>query len=216
MDSLTTESSAEDHVRHLTVAEAAEVLHLSVPTIKRYIYHGRLQSTKLPGGQHRIAETEIRRLLEAQPKDAAGEGPERGEEGAVSPAERIAVLERWVTELDSDVERLTAALEVVSRYCAQKCDSATDAAAPALSRPHHVAVLGAGCKRCRVLYELVTRAVEASGRTDVLVEHITDLDAIIAYGPVVTPALVVGGEVVLSGRLPNEGALRDLLARHLG
>jgi excisionase family DNA binding protein len=60
---------------YLTVSEAADVLQLSVPTIKRYIYEGKLKSTKLPGGQHRIARSEtaswrptpVRRPLTATP-----------------------------------------------------------------------------------------------------------------------------------------------------
>ncbi len=36
-----------------------------------------------------------------------------------------------------------------------------------------------------------------------------------AGAPVVTPALVIDGTVVLSGRVPTETALEDMLARHL-
>ena len=101
-------------MHYLTIAEAAEALHLSVPTIKRYIYEGKLRSTKLPGGQHRIPQSEIDRIL--SPDAASGAHVE--ETAPPSLAERVAVLERWVTDLEMEVERLTAALEVVSRYCA--------------------------------------------------------------------------------------------------
>ncbi|MBI2301938.1 MAG: helix-turn-helix domain-containing protein, partial [Armatimonadetes bacterium] len=85
-------------MRYLTVGEAAAELRLSVPTIKRYLYEGKLQSTKLPGGQHRIPETEIQRVL--NPEDTA--------EPPVDPVDRLGVLETWATELQTEVEWLHA------------------------------------------------------------------------------------------------------------
>ncbi len=199
-------------MRHLTINEAAEALHLSVPTIKRYIYEGKLTSTKLPGGQHRIAESELARLL--SPDGAGPSAPAAGNADV-----RIAVLERWVAELEAEVERLAATLEVVSRYCGRKREGAALAAASpeaADAVPRGVLILGPGCRKCRALYEAATRAVQSLGRADVTVDSITDLDDIAAYGPVLTPAVVIGEEVVMSGRVPNEKALTDLLRRHLG
>lgn len=193
-------------MRYRSVIEAAEALHLSVPTIKRYIYDGKLHSTKLPGGQHRIAESEIQRLL----TDSAG-GQSAEEDG--SPQERIEVLERWVAELEAEIERLNAALQVVSHYCASHVgDGGPDLTAAPL---RHVAVLGPGCRRCDALYELTTRVLRATGRPDVIVERVHSLEDIAAYGPVVTPALVIDNKIVLSARVPTEAALKALLAKHL-
>ena len=146
-------------MRHLTVSEAADALQLSVPTIKRYIYDGKLKSTKLPGGQHRIAESEIERLLspdasepEAGPADGAAEA---------TPEERLAVLERWATELEADVERLSGALAVLSRYCSRVAEAEPEEHETRGPLPQHeVLVLGPGCKRCVTLYELTARLVE--------------------------------------------------------
>ena len=201
-------------MRHLTIHEAAEALQLSVPTIKRYIYDGKLRSTKLPGGQHRIPESEIERLLALQaPEDG---GCQANPDGTADTEQRVLVLERWVTELESEVERLTASLEVVSRYCSRKCD-VEDAAAPPSPEPqsHRLAVLGPGCRRCNALSQLAAKALKAMGRADVVVERVSDLDSIAAYGPVLTPALMVNDTIVLNGRLPSEAALRDLLGQHL-
>ena len=49
--------------RLLPPREAARVLGISYPTLKQWIYHKKIQSTKTPGGHHRIPETEIDRLL---------------------------------------------------------------------------------------------------------------------------------------------------------
>ena len=45
---------------------------------------------------------------------------------------------------------------------------------------------------------------------------VSDPDEILTYGPILTPALVVDGLLVLSGRVPTESALRELLGKHLG
>ena len=48
----------------LTTKEVAELLKVSVQTIKNYIYQGKLKTFKTPGGHHRILESELLRQLE--------------------------------------------------------------------------------------------------------------------------------------------------------
>ncbi len=78
-----------------------------------------------------------------------------------------------------------------------------------------VRVLGPGCRRCETLYERVSRVVEETGRADITAEHVTDPDEILTYGPILTPALVIDDLLVLSGRVPTESAVRELLSKHL-
>jgi molybdopterin-binding protein len=47
----------------LAPREAANVLGISYPTLKQWIYHGKIKSVKTPGGHHRVAESEIDRLF---------------------------------------------------------------------------------------------------------------------------------------------------------
>jgi len=42
--------------------DAAKVIGISYPTIKQWIYEGKIQSVKTPGGHHRIPPHEIERL----------------------------------------------------------------------------------------------------------------------------------------------------------
>ena len=65
-----------------------------------------------------------------------------------------------------------------------------------------VKVLGPGCRNCLRLEERVRRA--AGERDDVVVEKITDVAAMLSYGVMATPALVVNRAVVSAGRLPSE------------
>lgn len=43
--------------------EAANILGISYPTLKQWIYHGKLKTAKTPGGHHRVPESEIDRLI---------------------------------------------------------------------------------------------------------------------------------------------------------
>jgi molybdopterin-binding protein len=43
--------------------EAARVLGISYPTLKQWIYRGKIKTVKTPGGHHRVPETEIDRMI---------------------------------------------------------------------------------------------------------------------------------------------------------
>src|SRR5438552_7800127 len=47
----------------LTVRQAAERLGVGYSTLKQWIYQGRVRTRTTSGGHHRIAETEVDRLL---------------------------------------------------------------------------------------------------------------------------------------------------------
>ena len=64
-----------------------------------------------------------------------------------------------------------------------------------------IKVLGAGCARCKSLYEDVGKALAAAG-LDADVEYVRDITEIIKYDVLLTPALVINGEVKATGRLP--------------
>jgi len=49
--------------RLLAPREAARILGISYPTLKQWIYRGKLKTAKTPGGHHRVPESEIDRLI---------------------------------------------------------------------------------------------------------------------------------------------------------
>jgi molybdopterin-binding protein len=49
--------------RLLAPREAAGILGISYPTLKQWIYRGKLKTVKTPGGHHRVPESEIDRLI---------------------------------------------------------------------------------------------------------------------------------------------------------
>jgi molybdopterin-binding protein len=49
--------------KFLAPREAANILGISYPTLKQWIYRGKIKSVKTPGGHHRVPESEIDRLF---------------------------------------------------------------------------------------------------------------------------------------------------------
>ena len=64
-----------------------------------------------------------------------------------------------------------------------------------------IKVLGSGCAKCKRLYAEAEKAVAASG-VQAELEKVEDIDGIMGYGVMVTPALVIDEEVKASGRIP--------------
>lgn len=58
-----TYSPGEPMQRLLAPREAANILGISYPTLKQWIYRGKLKTAKTPGGHHRVPESEIDRLI---------------------------------------------------------------------------------------------------------------------------------------------------------
>ena len=74
-----------------------------------------------------------------------------------------------------------------------------------------IEVLGPGCTKCKVLYEHAEQAANALG-LEFEIKKVTDINAIMAYGVMSTPALVVNGELKLSGRVPSAEQLKAVLS----
>jgi small redox-active disulfide protein 2 len=74
-----------------------------------------------------------------------------------------------------------------------------------------IKILGTGCVNCKNL-ESVTRGALDDLGLSLDIDKVTDPVDIASWGVMSTPALVVDDEVVLSGRVPSQGQIRDLLA----
>ncbi len=73
-----------------------------------------------------------------------------------------------------------------------------------------IKVLGTGCKKCTTLYENVMKALEEEGK-EASVEKVEDIVGIMSYGVMSTPALVVDGKVVVSGRSVGADEIKKYL-----
>ena len=72
-------------------------------------------------------------------------------------------------------------------------------------------ILGTGCAKCRMLTDHTEQAAKALG-LEYRLEKVTDINDIIAFGVMATPALVVDGEIKVAGRVPTPEAIKPLLA----
>jgi small redox-active disulfide protein 2 len=64
-----------------------------------------------------------------------------------------------------------------------------------------IKVLGTGCAKCKKLYSEAEKAIAAAG-VEAELEKVEKIDEIMAYSVMMTPALVIDGEVKASGRVP--------------
>lgn len=79
-------------------------------------------------------------------------------------------------------------------------------------RKMEIKVLGTGCKKCKSLEQATRQAIEELN-LDANVEKVEDIAEIMQFGVMTTPALVVDGEVVLSGKVPKISELKELLTK---
>lgn len=75
-----------------------------------------------------------------------------------------------------------------------------------------IEVLGTGCPKCKQLISNVGVAVKELAIVSEIVK-VTDIDKIIGYGVMMTPALVVDGEVVSTGKLLNKDEIKKILLK---
>lgn len=69
-----------------------------------------------------------------------------------------------------------------------------------------IKVLGPGCANCERMEQLARKIVGDLG-VEANIEKITHMDQILSYGVASTPGLVVGDELVVSGRVPTEAEM---------
>lgn len=69
-----------------------------------------------------------------------------------------------------------------------------------------IKILGTGCAKCNRLEQLTREAATELG-IDADFEHVTQMEHIMAYPVMTTPALVVDGQVKCSGRIPSKDEL---------
>lgn len=73
-----------------------------------------------------------------------------------------------------------------------------------------IEVLGSGCARCKETFRVVQHVVESAGLTYSVVKN-ESIQRMVELGVMATPAIVIDGGVVLSGRVPKAEEVRELL-----
>ena len=73
-----------------------------------------------------------------------------------------------------------------------------------------IQILGTGCPKCKKLTENTETAAKELG-IKYKIEKVTDISEIMKFGVMMTPALVVDGDVKLVGKVPEPEVIKDLL-----
>jgi len=73
-----------------------------------------------------------------------------------------------------------------------------------------VKILGSGCANCKKTKALAAQVVEELS-LDAQIEEVTDIAAIMSYGVMSTPAIVIDEKLVGSGGVPNHDQMASLL-----
>jgi len=76
-----------------------------------------------------------------------------------------------------------------------------------------IKVLGSGCAKCKSLEKVTRKAVDELN-LDATVEKVEDIQKIMEYAVMRTPALVINEKVVMSGQLPKVAEIKEILTNH--
>jgi small redox-active disulfide protein 2 len=74
-----------------------------------------------------------------------------------------------------------------------------------------IVILGPGCPRCENLARLTRQAADQVG-IDYELEKLTDIKQFLKYGLMMTPGLVVDGQLKVQGRVPSIDELKSMLS----
>ena len=72
-----------------------------------------------------------------------------------------------------------------------------------------IQILGTGCPKCKKLAENAEAAAEDSG-IEYEIEKVTDINDIMGFGVMMTPALVVDGDVKTAGNIPSPDEIKKM------
>jgi small redox-active disulfide protein 2 len=73
-----------------------------------------------------------------------------------------------------------------------------------------IAILGTGCTKCKKTEEIV-RKVVAANKVKAEIEKVEDIQEIMKYKVMTTPAVAIDGKVVSAGRVPSEQDVKKML-----
>jgi small redox-active disulfide protein 2 len=73
-----------------------------------------------------------------------------------------------------------------------------------------IQILGTGCPKCKKLAENAELAAKQAG-IEYKIEKVTEINDIMKFGVMVTPALVVDGQIKAVGKVPPPDEIKKML-----
>jgi len=77
-----------------------------------------------------------------------------------------------------------------------------------------IKILGSGCANCKRLEQLAQEAAKEMG-VNAAFEKVQDIQKIMSYGVMSTPALVIDEKVKVYGRVPNKDVIKKYIEEEL-
>ena len=74
-----------------------------------------------------------------------------------------------------------------------------------------IQVLGVGCPKCKKLAENAEAAVKDLG-ADYEIEKVTQINEIMQFGVMITPALAIDGQVTVAGKVASVEEIKQMLS----
>jgi len=74
-----------------------------------------------------------------------------------------------------------------------------------------IKVLGSGCANCKTTIAIIEQVAQDRG-VEVKVDKVQDMQAIIGYGVMSTPGVVIDGKVVHAGGVPSRDKIEQWFA----
>ncbi len=74
----------------------------------------------------------------------------------------------------------------------------------------HIKVLGTGCANCKATLKLIEEVARETG-AEIELDKVEDIGEIMGYGVMSTPGVVVDGQVVHAGGVPDRAQIREWL-----
>jgi small redox-active disulfide protein 2 len=73
-----------------------------------------------------------------------------------------------------------------------------------------IQILGGGCPKCKALAENTEAAAKELG-LEYEIEKVTEINEIMTFGVMMTPGLVIDGEVKVVGKVPSVPEIKEML-----
>jgi small redox-active disulfide protein 2 len=73
-----------------------------------------------------------------------------------------------------------------------------------------IQILGTGCPKCKKLAENAEAAAKSAG-VEYTIEKVTDINEIMKFGVMMTPALAIDGDVKTVGKVPTPADIEKML-----
>jgi small redox-active disulfide protein 2 len=75
-----------------------------------------------------------------------------------------------------------------------------------------IEILGTGCPKCKATEEIVKKVVKKLG-IKAEVGHVYDMDKIMDYGVMMTPAVAIDGKIKIEGKVPAENEVEKIIKK---